>query len=172
MRNTASGKTMDPFTPNPDLDLVLVRESSIPPELVWKAYTTPKFLEQWFCPRPFQAVEWEIELFPGGAFNSVIVSPDGQRFPGEGSILQAEPNKTLVFTNAVTRGFRPAPAPGEDGFAFTAIIRIEPNGTGSTYTATVIHPDAASKNKHEAMGFYDGWNAAFDQLIELMTDHR
>ncbi len=171
MRNTATGNTMNLFTPNPELDLVLVRESAVPPELVYQAYTTAELLEQWFCPRPYKAVEWEIELTPGGAFNSVIVSPEGQRFPGAGCILQAVENKTLIFTNAVTAGFRPAINEGEDAFSFTAIIQLEPSGTGSRYTATVMHADAASKQKHETMGFFDGWNAAFDQLIELMSNH-
>ncbi len=35
------------------------------------------------------------------------------------------------------------------------------------YTATVIHQDEAGKRAHEAMGFYEGWGAALDQLVEL-----
>ena len=49
----------------------------------------------------------------------------------------------------------------------TAFITIEPHGAGTRYTATVLHADAASREKHEAMGFHHGWGAACDQLVAL-----
>jgi hypothetical protein len=33
------------------------------------------------------------------------------------------------------------------------------------YTATVLHGDAATRQKHDATGFHDGWGKALDQLV-------
>jgi uncharacterized protein YndB with AHSA1/START domain len=37
-------------------------------------------------------------------------------------------------------------------------------GNGTRYIATVMHPDAATKDRHEEMGFFQGWNTCIDQL--------
>ena len=49
----------------------------------------------------------------------------------------------------------------------TAEITFEPDGTGTLYTARVMHGDAASRDRHAEMGFHDGWGTATTQLEEL-----
>ncbi len=43
--------------PDPKLDLVLERFVDVPRELVWKAWTTPKHMLPWFCPKPWTTTE-------------------------------------------------------------------------------------------------------------------
>jgi uncharacterized protein YndB with AHSA1/START domain len=40
-----------------DHDLVLERIVDVPPELVYKAWTTPKHLMPWFCPKPYRPLD-------------------------------------------------------------------------------------------------------------------
>lgn len=157
------------FTVNPKLDLVLERNANVKPEAVWRAYTEPNLLMQWFCPRPWKTVEAELDLRPGGKFRSVMQSPEGQKFPNEGCFLEVETGKKLVWTSALLPGYRPAPASDNpNDMPFTAVVLIESNGNGGTkYTAIAIHRDEAGKKMHEQMGFHEGWGAAFDQLVEL-----
>jgi len=161
------------FHPDPSLDLVLVRHSQVSPELVWKAWTTPSLLMQWFCPKPWKVSDCKIDLRPGGRFWTVMESPAGEKSPGDACYLEVIENRRLVWTNTLLPGYRPkvlnAAGNGMDIFPFTAVIEIEPNGSGSTYTATVIHADEESRKKHEGMGFEIGWGLAFDQLVELMS---
>jgi uncharacterized protein YndB with AHSA1/START domain len=77
-----------------------------------------------------------------------------------------------VWTNALAAGFRPASslavAAEETGkFFFTAMIVLADSGSGTKYTATVIHSDEASCKTHADMGFKEGWGTALDQLVEL-----
>ena len=37
-------------------------------------------------------------------------------------------------------------------------------GSGTRYVATVMHPDKATRDRHEEMGFFQGWNTCIDQL--------
>lgn len=158
---------------NPSLDLVLTRHTDVPPELVWSAWTTPELLKQWFCPKPWRLTDCRIDLRPGGQFSTVMESPEGARFPGDGCILQVVENRRLVWTSVLLAGFRPKAAIGSaDGsqpIGFTAVIDLQPRGTGTVYTATAIHSDDAARTRHEAMGFATGWGTAFDQLVELMS---
>ncbi len=160
------------FTPDPSLDLVLVRQTHVPVELVWKAWTTPALLMQWFCPRPWKVVDCKLDLRPGGQFYTVMESPEGDQFPGNGCILEVVENRKFVWTSGLLPGYRPkvsVPSSENADFDFTAMVQFEPNEGGTTYTATVIHGDPEAKAKHQAMGFEGGWGAAFDQLVELMS---
>ncbi len=162
------------FPVDPALDLVLERTAPVSPDLVWKAWTTPELLVQWFCPKPWSVSECDIDLRPGGRFFTVMQSPEGEKYPGESCYLEVVPGRRLVWTSAMDPGFRPKlPTDndsGTDSFFFTAIIEMEPTETGCSYRATVKHAFPADREKHEAMGFHDGWGTVFDQLVELMSN--
>jgi len=158
-------------TPDPSLDLVLERTVDVPVELVWKAWTTPELLMQWFTPKPWKTVECTIDLKPGGRFATTMQSPEGENHPNEGCYLEVVENRKLIWTSALHAGYRPTLEMGGDhcgAFQFSAMIEMEPHGDGTKYTATAIHGDAEASKKHLDMGFHDGWGAAFDQLVELM----
>jgi uncharacterized protein YndB with AHSA1/START domain len=146
--------------PNPKLDLVLEREIDVPVELVWEAWTTPESVKQWFCPKPWTVTSCEIDLRPGGAFNTVMRSPEGQEFPNVGCYLDVVHNRRLIWTDTLLPGFRPAPKP-----FFTGALYLEPNGSGTRYTAMAIHGDEATRKSHEEMGFHNGWATVLDQLV-------
>jgi uncharacterized protein YndB with AHSA1/START domain len=152
---------------DPKTDLVLERVVDVPPELVWKAWTTPEYLKKWFTPAPWKTVGCEIDLRPGGKFHTVMESPEGQQFPNTGCYLEVLPNAKLVWTGALLPGYRPANLSADVPFVFTAVIEMEPHGAGTKYTATVLHSNEAGRERHEAMGFHHGWGAALDQLVTL-----
>ena len=153
---------------DPTLDLTLTRETSLPREAVWRALTEPELLKQWFCPKPWSVAECDLELWPGGRFYTVMQSPEGDQFPGEGCVLEVVENTILVWASHLLPGFRPK-TPEPEAFPFTAIIQLDSIEGGTRYSATLLHADAAGREKHAAMGFESGWGAAFDQLVELMT---
>lgn len=151
------------------LDLTFERVVDLKPEQIWKAWTTPKILLQWFCPRPWKTIECEIDLMPGGIFKTVMQSPSGENVDNLGCFLEVIENRKLVWTDAMLPGFRPAPAPiSGAGFMFTGILLFEPHGNGTKYTAIVKHQNEADCKQHREMGFYKGWGIALDQLIEVM----
>lgn len=153
---------------DPKLDLVLERVVDVKPELVWKAWTQPEQIKKWFTPAPWKTIDCEIDLRPGGMFRTTMQSPEGQNFPNLGCFLEIVENRKLVWTGALLPGYRPAQDPTtKAGFFFTAIILIEPHGTGSKYTAIVIHKDEAGCETHKKMGFHEGWGKALDQLVAL-----
>ena len=158
------------YRPDPKLDLLLERTVDVPRELVWRAWTTPQHVKKWFTPAPWTTVDCEIDLRPGGIFRTVMRSPEGQTFPNVGCYLEIVENERLIWTNAVAPGYRPNDSPDGcpgDPFYFTAMISLEPSGNRTKYSALVMHADAASRKRHEDLGFYDGWGAALDQLITL-----
>ena len=155
------------MTLDPKLDMSFERIVDVPKELVWKVWTQPEHLKPWFCPLPWKTIDCEIDLRPGGIFRTTMLSPEGQKFPGTGCYLEVIENERLTWTNALLPNFRPAVhKTGETvDFFFTASIQLATHGTGTRYTATVRHADAAGCKQHEAMGFHEGWGVALDQLV-------
>jgi uncharacterized protein YndB with AHSA1/START domain len=52
----------------------------------------------------------------------------------------------------------------------TAVIELEPHGAGTRYTAIAMHGDAATRERHEEMGFHDGWSTVLDQLVAMVKE--
>src|ERR1700754_5062637 len=95
------------FRPDPELDLVLERTVDVPPEFVWRAWTEPELIKRWFTPAPWTTPGAEVDLRPGGAFRTIMRSPEGQEMDNTGCFLEVVPNRRLVWTGALGPDFRP-----------------------------------------------------------------
>lgn len=144
-------------------DLTISRIIKAPRAIVWKAWTTPELLQEWWCPKPWRAEIRAFDLRPGGAFDTLMHGPNGEKSGNPGSFLEILPEERIVFTSALTEGWRPA-APW---LSITAIITMADHPDGTAYSALVLHKDAEDSRKHEEMGFHEGWGTCIDQLGEL-----
>ena len=145
-------------------ELVLVREFDAPREKVFKAWTDPVLMKEWFVPRPWSIADVQIDARPGGSNLIVMRSPEGQEFPNRGVYLEIVENEKIVFTDAFTSAWVPSEKP-----FFVGIILLEDLGNGRTkYTAKARHWTADDKEQHEKMGFHEGWGKCADQLAELL----
>lgn len=146
-------------------ELVLMREIDAPREKIFRAWTDPELLKQWFCPKPWGVSHAELDVRTGGSSVIVMNGPNGEVVDNRGVYLEVVPNEKIVFTDA----FKTAWVPSEKPF-MTGIVLLEPLGDGKTkYTAIARHWTEEDKKTHEAMGFHEGWGAATDQLAALVA---
>jgi uncharacterized protein YndB with AHSA1/START domain len=145
-----------------DRELMLTRIIDAPPEKVFRAWTDPDLLRQWFAPLPYTTPVAELDVRPGGANFIVMRGPDGTDLPMRGVYLEVVPNRRLVFTNAYVKAWEPSDKP-----FMTVILTFEPEGGGTRYTARVLHWTVADRETHEKMGFHQGWGLCTDQLAAV-----
>ena len=149
--------------PASDRELVLSRVLRAPREKLYRCWTEPALITQWFTPPPYTTPSAEVDVRPGGSSVITMRSPEGQEFPNRGVYLEVVPNERLVFTDAFTRAWEPSDKP-----FMTGILTFEDAGEGLTrYTARVRHWTVADREAHEKMGFHQGWGIATDQLEAL-----
>jgi uncharacterized protein YndB with AHSA1/START domain len=144
-------------------DLVLTRLLDAPAEKLYRLWTDPTRLQEWFCPRPWTVTKAELDVRPGGGCNVTMGGPNGEVVPNPGQYLEVVPNRKLVFTDAFTGDWVP-----KEGAPFmVATVTFEPEGDKTRYTAVARHWTEADKKKHEDMGFHVGWGIVADQLEAL-----
>ena len=150
-------------TPASDRELVLTRLIDVPREKLWRCWTEPKLMLQWFTPAPWKTIHAETDVRPGGSSYVVMQGPDGTEMPNRGVYLEVIKNEKLVFTDAYTSAWEPSAKP-----FMTLILTFEDLGGGKTrYTARARHWTEADRESHEKMGFHEGWGRCTDQLAEL-----
>ncbi|HET6621373.1 MAG TPA: SRPBCC family protein [Dongiaceae bacterium] len=149
-------------TPDADRELVLTRLIDAPREKLFRCWTEPALIKQWFAPLPWTTPHAEMDVRPGGSSLVVMRGPDGNEFPNPGVILEVVKNEKLVFTDAYSKAWEPSAKP-----FMTAIITFADEGGKTRYTARVLHWTAEDKKTHEDMGFHQGWGQCADQLAAL-----
>jgi len=143
-------------------DLVITRVFDAPRELVFKAWTDPKHLAQWFGPRGFSNPVCELDPRPGGAILIHMRGPDGRTHPMAGVYREVVPPERLVYTGRV-------PDQGTPLFeVLTTVSFVEQGGkTKLTMEAKVLKstPEAAPM----LAGMQEGWKQTLDRLAEYVV---
>lgn len=143
-------------------ELTLSRHIAAPRAIVWRCWTEPELIKQWFTPRPWTTPVVDIDLRPGGASYMLFRGPNGEEFPNRGIYLEVVPQQRLVFTDAYVEAWVPSAEP-----FMTAIATFADEDGGTRYDARVRHWSREAMQRHEEMGFHEGWGKAADQLEDV-----
>lgn len=149
--------------PEPKHVLTLDRVLDAPVANVWRCWTEPELLEQWFCPKPWRATDVVMDLRPGGEMTSVFRGPDGESFPTVGVFLEIVPMQRIVTTDAFRAGW----VPTDQAYMVTETLLSDAGAGRTHFVWRALHWNEETKKEHEARGFHEGWAAAAAQLEAL-----
>jgi uncharacterized protein YndB with AHSA1/START domain len=76
--------------------MVVTRVFDAPRELIWKAWTDPKYVMQWWGPKGFTAPVCKMDFRVGGKFLYCMRAPDGQAFWNGGEYHEIVPHEKIV----------------------------------------------------------------------------
>ena len=143
-------------------ELVLKRVFNAPRERVWKAWTDPRRLAQWWGPAGFTNPVCEADVRPGGAIRIDMRGPDGTVYPMTGVYREVVAPERLVFTaSALDEKGRPL-------FEVLNTVTFAKQGgkTLLTVRAQVVNKTAGADAYLE--GMEEGWSQSLVRLEALL----
>ena len=147
-------------------DLVVTRDFDCTPEKLYRAWTQPALITQWFTLGTWKAVKAEMDVRPGGTSLITMLGSDGAEFQNRDVYLEVVPNQRLVLTDAYASAWVPSEQP-----FMTVTLTFDELAAGRTrYTARVSHWTIADREKHEAMSFHQNWPAMTEQLATVVAN--
>ncbi len=162
--------TMDDYAATPtdsERVLVITRIFKAPRTLVWRAFSDPFHLSQWWGPEGFTNPVCELDFRVGGRWRNVMRGPDGQAYPAEFTFLEITPPERIVFRNA-----EPDNAPvwqGNPPPSFVRTLTFDEDGPNRTvFTMRAEFASAAEFARAASRGFRQGSEESFDRLSRLL----
>jgi uncharacterized protein YndB with AHSA1/START domain len=142
-------------------ELVITRTFDAPREIVFKMWTDPKRMAQWWGPHGFTNPVCELDVRPGGAIRIDMRGPEGTVYPMTGTFREIVRPERLVFT---------AEALDQSGTAVLEVLNTvifeEKNGkTTLTLQARV------TKVAGEGVSYLEGMEAGWTQSLERLASH-
>lgn len=95
--NKSTGNT-GLLTKRADRELVMERVFDAPRDLVYKAYTDPKLIPQWWGPKRMTTTVERMDVRPGGAWRYVQRDPDGRTYAFHGEFREVVAPERLSST--------------------------------------------------------------------------
>ena len=152
--------------------MVVTRIFDAPREMVWKAWTEPEFVMQWWGPKGFTAPVCKMDFRVGGKFLYCMRSPDGQEFWNGGEyheiVLHEKIVSSMYFSDPEGNKVEPA----RYGIEHEAIegardvILFEDLGNGKT-KLTFIGNETMENAKNS--GQLEGMNQILDKAAAVVA---
>lgn len=139
--------------------LVIERTFDAPRNLVFKMWTDPKHLIHWYGPRGFSLPSCKLDLRPGGAWRSCMLSPEGREYWVRGIFREIVEPERLVFTYAHEN------EGGAPGHETLVTVTFEDRGGKTRLTLR----QAIFESVKECDAHRGGWNSSLDRLVEYLT---
>lgn len=148
-----------------DREIVISRTFDAPRELVWKAWTDPSHVMQWWGPKGFSNAACEIDLQVGGAFHLSMCAPDGNSYPCKGIYREIKEPERIVYASEADES-HPCGA-GLPPRSLVTITFAEHAGK----TTLTIHTRFETASRREAAnqaGFSSSWSEALERLADAL----
>jgi uncharacterized protein YndB with AHSA1/START domain len=134
-----------------------------PRELVFKAWTHPKHVAQWWGPNGFTSPLCEVDARAGGAIRIDMRGPDGRVYPMMGTFTEVIEPERIVFTSGALDG------DGKALFEIENTVTLEKQGTKTKQTlrARVLSRTAGAAPYLAGMDI--GWTQSLERLAEYVA---
>lgn len=158
----------DQTMPNTDDRVnIISRVFDAPRELVWKAWTEPEHLMQWWGPEHFTSPKCTIDFRVGGRYHFCMRGPDGKDYWTTGEYLEIVEFERIVFSDFFSDEHANILSPAEYGmggdWAETLLVTLTfEERDGKTYF-TLRHEGCPQGEMSGMMVM--GWNQSFDKMV-------
>lgn len=149
-----------------DRSITVERSFAAPVDLVWRAWTDPAILCQWWAPKPYECVIRSLDLREGGKWLYCMQGPQGDRhwcFFHYGSIIPKSyiaGHDAFCDEQGVANELKPAT---------NWRIHFSTHEGGTLVRIHLDFDTAEALEQIIRMGFREGFTMGLDQLEELLA---
>jgi uncharacterized protein YndB with AHSA1/START domain len=154
----ASNARINTLMGSSEWDLVITRVFDAPRELVWKVWTDPTHLAQWWGPKGFTNPRCEWNAQPKGSIRIDMRGPDGVIYPMSGVFQELIEPERLVFLSSALDD------KGNSMFDILNTVTLADHRGKTELTLQVRVIKATAHAPQYLKGMEIGWNQSLDRL--------
>jgi uncharacterized protein YndB with AHSA1/START domain len=166
--------------PTKSPDFVISRVFDAPRELVWKCFTEPERMKEWWGPKGFKSVASKMDLRPGGRYHYCLQSPSGAAMWGKLAFREIVPPERMVLITSFSDEAGGTTAPSaEPGLAAGDVLDLHLRGAARRQDQAHDPLVAAQRDRggakdlrhhHDSMRM--GWSGSLEQLETYLAKAR
>lgn len=155
------------ITKSANNQLTVVRDFNAPVEQVWRAWTEPPLLDQWWAPHPWKAKTKRMEFTEGGTWLYAMLGPNGEEAWSRADFEAIEQGKSYSGQDAFcdADGNIASEPPGMHWQ-----VSFAPVAAGTRVTVLITFRSEEDLQKIVDMGFKEGFTAAHGNLDALLAE--
>ncbi len=140
-------------------EIVIITEHDATLDLVWRAYTEPELIEQWWGPRRLTTEVRQMEAKVGGIWRFVNKDPQGNEYGFHGVFHElARPNRIVQTWEWE----------GLPGHPHLEVARFEEKDGKTIVNATAVFETVEDRDGMINSGMAEGVNDGYERLVELL----
>jgi uncharacterized protein YndB with AHSA1/START domain len=147
------------LVPDGKQEVVITRTFDAPRELVFRAFTDPKLVPEWWGPRDQDTVVDKMDVRPGGQWRFVSREADGDEYGFHGVYHDVTPHDRLVYTFEYE---------GVPGHCLLETVTFEDAEGGTLVTDRAVYQTLEDRDGMVAAGMESGARQSMDRLAELL----
>ena len=142
------------------------RVFNAPQDLVWKAFTDSKMLDQWWAPKPWQAQTKSMDFREGGHWLYCMKGPHGEAHWGRTEYTRINPISFFAGTDVFCDE---EGNPDYDLPQMSMEVTFTQKGDTTEVTAVTSFPSVEQMQQLIKMGVQEGLGIAHDNLEALLA---
>jgi uncharacterized protein YndB with AHSA1/START domain len=147
-------------------ELVMERVFDAPRALVWRAFTEPERLKQWWGPKGWTLPVCALDLRPGGVWHYCMRGPNGEEGWGKAVYREIVEPERLVYLDA----FSDADGKVAEGMPQMLItVEFADHGGKTKVTSRTRFASAADLETTLGMGVADGMTETWNRLADYLA---
>lgn len=155
---TQPANTLQVTTPS-DREIVMIRAFDAPRDLVFRAWTQPEHVRQWWGSTMLLC---EADVRPGGSWRYVTTARDGTEVPSTGVYQEVAPPERVVHTDIYDV------EPFNRGDPAVTTISFTEQDRRTLVTQTTVYPSKEIRDFVLQTGMETGAGESLDRLAELL----
>jgi len=145
-------------------ELTITRTFNAPRELVWKAWTDERHIQQWWGPKGFTNPVCNWNAKAGGDILIHMKAPDGVIYPMDGRFQEIIDLERIVFTSAAID------KSGKHLFEVLNTITFIEEGIATKLILHFIFSKITAEGAPHIGGAETGWNMSLDKLSNYLVN--